>query len=75
MFYFNISYFDPDVKETRYEHGIVAAHTYMDAMSELSEYYGEDELIEVTLFPMTDSNLIVLPHRIAPREIKEEWCI
>ena len=75
MFYFNISYFDPDTKETRYEHGIVAAHTYMDAMGELSEYYGEDELIEVTLFPMTDSNLIVLPNRIAPREIKEEWCI
>lgn len=75
MFYFNISYFDPDAKETRYEHGIVAAHTYMDAMSELCGYYGEDELIEVTLFPMTDSNLIVLPNRIAPREIKEEWCI
>ena len=48
MFYFNISYFDPDEKETRYEHGIVAAHTYKDAMSELSEYYGEDDLVEVS---------------------------
>ena len=75
MFYFNTSYFDPDSKETLHEHGIVAAHTYMDAMRELSEYYGEDELIEVTLFPMTDSNLIVLPNHITSQEIKEKWCI
>ena len=74
MFYFNISYFDPDEKETRYEHGIVAAHTYKDGMSELSEYYGEDDLVEVLLFPMTDENLVILPNRITPREIKEEWC-
>ena len=75
MFYFNISYFDADDKETRREHGIIAAHTYMDAMNELSEWYGEDKLVEVTLFPMTDSNLIVLPNHITSQEIKEEWCI
>lgn len=74
MFYFNISYFDPDEEETRYEHGIVAAHTYKDAMNELSEYYGEDDLVEVLLFPMTDDNLVILPNRITSREIKEEWC-
>ena len=75
MFYFNISYFDADNKETGREHGIIAAHTYMDAMNELTECYGEDELIEVLLFPMTDSNLIVLPNHITSQEIKEEWCI
>ena len=75
MFYFNISYFDADDKETGREHGIIAAHTYMDAMNELTKYYGEDELVEVLLFPMTDSNLIVLPNHITSKEIKEEWCV
>lgn len=75
MFYFNISYFDADDKETRNEHGIIAAHTYKDAMNELTGYYGENDLVEVLLFPMTDDNIIIVPNHITPQEIKEEWCM
>lgn len=75
MFYYNVTFYCPDSKENRQDHGIVAGQTFVEATNNIMDYYGEEDVVELTLFPLTENNLIVLPHSIAPREIKEDWCL
>lgn len=75
MFYYDITFYCPDSTENRHDHGIVVGQTFAEATNNVMDYYGEEDVIELTLFPLTECNLIALPHSIAPREIKEEWCL
>lgn len=57
---------------THKQSGLVYAASYADATARLSQYYGEDNLVEVKLIALEDSP-IVLKGDICDKVLKEDY--
>lgn len=51
---------DNDYKEYT-DHGIIAGASYTEAMSQVEEYYGSEELYELKLVALRDDGITLLP--------------
>ena len=56
MFYYKIDYLDEITEEINVEQGITSGATYSEAANELTQYYGEDNIISI-YFSALDSVL------------------
>lgn len=73
MFYFKVTLFY-DGKES-VEQGIVAGKTFRGAFEQVLNTFGEDELVDMYLYPMSEFPIAIIPNSIDEKSIKEDWGI
>ena len=61
FYYYEVTVYDENYKEYT-EAGYTVGENYWNAINHLTEYYGEDELIKVTLEYIADRPILVLPN-------------
>lgn len=66
MFYYYVEYVD---EKEEYESGLIAAESYSTAVEELTDYYGEENIIAMTVTDMC-SNVVT---EADFKDIKKEY--
>ena len=61
MFAYEVTYWDEINDKEANDHGIVYGDTYVKANQNVIYYYGEDNIIELKLFAITEQGESVLP--------------
>lgn len=54
---YKVKFYNDISQQNNIEHGIVPASTFIDAVSCLVKYYGEDELLDIKIKIMMDENI------------------
>lgn len=77
MFAYEVTYWDEVNDKEENDHGIVHGDTYVKANQKVIYYYGEDNIIELKLFAITEqgeSVLSAMEHKFLPsyEEMKEQ---
>lgn len=61
MFRYHVKYWDEDIKEPQEEKGLCGAEDYGHAAQRIADFYGKDNIVEMTLYEtediLTDSEL------------------
>ena len=77
MFAYEVTYWDEVNDKKGNDHGIVYANTYAEANKNVVYYYGEDNVLELKLFAITEqgeSVLSAMGHNFLPsyEEMKKQ---
>ena len=62
MYRYDVEYWDNDIKEPNSDQGLVAANSYLDAAQLITEQYGENNIVTLSLTALntilTEENII-----------------
>lgn len=77
MFAYEVSYWDEVNDKKENDHGIAYGNTYEEVNKDIVHYYGEDNIIELKLFALSekeDSVLSAMEHNFLPsyEEMKKQ---
>ena len=71
LYNFEVTYWDDDANRQSAAKGIVAGHTYSEALDTVIEYYAEENVISIRLSFVDDSDNGLLVQDIVPNPIKQ----
>lgn len=71
LYNFEVKYWDDDTNRQSIAKGIVAGHIYSEALDTVIEYYAEENVIEIKLSFVDDSDNGLLVQDIIPNPIKQ----
>lgn len=54
MFHYTVDFWDDEIKESQQETGIVGATTYSEAAQRISDYYGADNIVTISMTQWED---------------------
>lgn len=72
-YFYKIGYYDEDSRSECNPMGMVLAETSFDAMKQIADYYGDDKLTKVELYP-SDEGPLELPKEAFDRYIAGDVC-
>ena len=61
MYFYYVEYYD-EYGKTNIANGIVCGTNYVNALNNLTEYYGEEEISKLTLEYLSDKPLVSFPN-------------
>lgn len=54
MFHYTVDFWDDKIKESQQETGLVGAATYSEAAQQISDYYGADNIVTMSMTQWED---------------------
>lgn len=75
MFAYEVSYWDEINSKEENDHGIAYGNTYEEVNKDIVHYYGEDNIIELKLFAITEQSVLsAMEHNFLPsyEEMKKQ---
>jgi hypothetical protein len=52
MFRFEVNYWDVNLQEPNFEKGIAAGADYNEAMKNITEFYGPDNIVDIKMYEL-----------------------